>query len=637
MLFDILAIPIEFIKENLTGWTILILVIIIIYFVGLRNYYLRKELFYDQSIAEKNMKDIEDVETDILEEENNKIQPTRTTKPANPTNAIKATKATKNTKPTKSNDKKHNTNKDNTKDNTITNKKKNNIAKQDSVEAFEDNIANQYSPPLATNNAINNAINNANKSVTIQKPQDTISSYVSTTMFDNLNLNSAQIQSCKLKYNDIIAQYIIDLGKLAKLQSTNRYLNTQKQFDLIIAKGIDNIINYLNNTIKSYNVLTRTSIRTEVINTLDNVIDLLIDKTNTDFSNQMNTLARLNSTTIDYSTQLTSINELRALLEEYIGINNLLSEYSRKVNNKNKEVSSILDKSFILPIYERNFDKIKQLVNSDFNNDENNLADKYSKAYMEFMEEKKKEDLGVNPLRLASQIESGLVSLLTGVASSKNTNSKQRIGTPHIATPRIDNANSLIEQYGFTENNVNYLKNNPIPEQESKLLNSVTLSDSNIVRDPGNRGSYLIDKKTQKDILEGFAEDTPTTTSEQKETPTITNTTSPNLVKAINNSNNNKKKKNNNNDIISNLLSTNFLQYIMDVISEKLNIYMQYYNSKMGNSSKENNNNNSNSTSNSDNDSDNSKFKFEDNMIPAGFLLFILSMLIYFIDITSTS
>ncbi len=346
MLLDILAIPIEFIKENLNGWIILILLIIIIYFAALRNYYINKEKFYDQSVAEKNMEDIEDAETDILEEQNNKMQSTKATKviKANITKAN--TKA--NTKATTKNDKKNDKNKKN------------------SIEAFEDNVVNQYFP-------ITDRLPSDLKVTNLTPQQPDVSSYISTTMFDNLNLNLAQVQSCKLKYNDIIAQYIIDLGKLAKLQKNNRYLNTQKQFDLIIAKGVDDIINYLNNTIKSYNVLTRTSIRTEVINTLDNVIDLLIDKTNTDFSNQMNTLARLNSTTIDYSTQLTSINELRALLEEYIGINNLLSEYSRKVNNKNKEVSSILDKSFILPIYERNFDKIKQLVNSDFNNKYKNL------------------------------------------------------------------------------------------------------------------------------------------------------------------------------------------------------------------------------------------------------------------------
>ena len=36
--------------------------------------------------------------------------------------------------------------------------------------------------------------------------------------------------------------------------------------------------------------------------------------------------------------------------------------------NKDNSINKILDKSFVLPIYERNFDKINQLVKSDFNN-----------------------------------------------------------------------------------------------------------------------------------------------------------------------------------------------------------------------------------------------------------------------------
>ena len=73
-ILDVLEIPFEFIKENLTGWVIIILVILIIYFVGLRNYYLQKEKFYDQSMYEKNIKDVENAEKDILEEED-KITP----------------------------------------------------------------------------------------------------------------------------------------------------------------------------------------------------------------------------------------------------------------------------------------------------------------------------------------------------------------------------------------------------------------------------------------------------------------------------------------------------------------------------------------------------------------------------------
>ena len=51
---EVFRTSLHFIRNNLTGWTILILVIIIIYFVALRKYYIRKEQFYDHTIYKKN-------------------------------------------------------------------------------------------------------------------------------------------------------------------------------------------------------------------------------------------------------------------------------------------------------------------------------------------------------------------------------------------------------------------------------------------------------------------------------------------------------------------------------------------------------------------------------------------------------
>ena len=39
LILDILQIPIEFIKENLTGWVLLILIVFMIYFICLRKYF----------------------------------------------------------------------------------------------------------------------------------------------------------------------------------------------------------------------------------------------------------------------------------------------------------------------------------------------------------------------------------------------------------------------------------------------------------------------------------------------------------------------------------------------------------------------------------------------------------------------
>jgi hypothetical protein len=400
MILDILETPINFIKENLTGWVLVVLVILIIYFVGLRNYYIQKERFYDQALYEQNVEDIEETENDILEAEKKIHSNDKHTIQKNKSNSI--TDSNSNTTGKKKlKTKKHST------------KNIEGFKNPTGRSHFEEqqNTTPELLPELLPKGIPKNIPN---------EQTNLISSYSSTTLFDNLNLNTTQIQSCKMQYNDVIAQYIIDLGKLVQQQKKNRFLNTQKQYDLIIAKGVDKIINYLNNSIKSYNVITRTSIRTEVINTLTDVLELLIAKTNNDIAEQSNKLAIQNSTTIDYTTQLKEITKLRNQLEEYFDINKLLDNYSHKVNTTNKEINSILDKSFILPIYEQNYNKIQQLVNSDFNGDENNLADKYSKAYMDFLEQKKKEELNINPLVLASQIESGLVSLITGT-TNKNT------------------------------------------------------------------------------------------------------------------------------------------------------------------------------------------------------------------------
>lgn len=323
----------------------------------------------------------------------------------------------------------------------------------------------------------------------------------------------------------------------------------------------------------------------------------------------MTALALLNSTTIDYTTQLQGINDLRTQIEDYISLDKLIRNYSHNINLTSKNINSILDKSFILPIYERNFDKIKQLVNSDFNDNEANLANKYSKAYMDMLEEKKKEELNINPLKLASQIEFGIVSLLSGLYTGSNTGGNS-------------NANYNNEYF-----------DNPIPIQERKLLNQTVLNqtvlnENNIIKDSANRGSYLINNQEHKNILEGFKDNTNTPTP----TPT---STSPNLTKAIyknngkknssSNSNNNNKTNDNNLDITSKILSGDFIQYIMDFMNDKYNMFMQYYNNKFNN----------NATDGLNTDTYKTNINLEDNLIPAGFLLFILSMLFYFVDITS--
>jgi hypothetical protein len=226
------------------------------------------------------------------------------------------------------------------------------------------------------------------------------------------------------------------------------------------------------------------------------------------------------------------------------------------------------------------------------------MANKYGQAYTDFLNEKKKGELDINPMRLASKIESGIVDMLTNL-----------VGSGSGSGSGSGNGNISIDKESFF---------NPIPEQQYNLVTNTSLNDNaNIYKDKGNLGNYLIDKKIQKQVLEGF-EDGTSTTSPSTTSPS---TTSPSTTSPSTTSPSTTKTSKTNKDILSSLMSGDFLQYIMEIINDKMGMLYGMYDNKFNG-----NKNNSNS---------NMKFNLEENMIPAGFLLFILSMLIYFIDTTS--
>jgi len=547
----------DFIRNTLTGWTILIFAIIIIYFVTLRKYYVQKEQFYDHTIYKKNS----------------------TEKNLNNMKKIEKKEA---------------------------NLRKKFKTKSDTIEGFyAEKIPSTTQTPSSTT------------SMEIEASQDT--QYIATTIFDNLDLSTQQLEACKLFYNQTIAKYISELGKLYNQSSKNEYLNVQKQFDMILASGIDNIVNYLANTIKTPNRLTRTSIRTEVMNTLTNTIENLLASTNTKLTRDLNTLNTLESGSSEYQTIVGKIKTAREDIDRYVGIDSILSNNGRNVNLSSKQVNSVLDKSYILPMYERSFDKINQLVKSDFNDNENNLANKYGKAYTDFLEQQKREELNINPLELASTIEGGLVNMISNLAGG---GTKSSIKTVPKADSRVEYDNwdtssgELREQYtseytreytreyGFTNTNgISRVGENPIPSQQSNLVRDTGLNATNVYSDVGNLGNYLIDKKTQKNILEGFANGD--------------DTNSRNGIK-------NSVK----NDMIGSIMNGDFLQYVMEFINSKLVNLFSFYNMYMGEKG-------INGYKNGVSSDGKFNFSLEENMIPAGFALFILSMLIYFVDVTS--
>lgn len=557
MINNIIDVPYYLIKEYLTGWTILLFIIIIIYFVSLRKYYIQKEQFYD----------INDNDNDNIIIKNKKI---------NSKLNSKANSKANNKANNKANSKANSKAKAKSMTNTKLNKK---INKNNKIEGFENNNDNENNNDTTINETIG---------------------FVDTTLFNNLKLNQSQVKQCKVFYNKIIIEYITELLKLLNKINTNEYLNNEKQFNSIITKGVDKIIDFLNNNIKSMTILTRSSIKKDLLTILSSTIDNLINKINNDLTDEINDLAKLNSTTIDYTSMVKNINVSRKKIEEYIEINKLVSNYGTKTTDTTNKLNKVLDNSFILPIYEKNFDRINQLIKSDFNNDYTKLEKKYGKAYTDFLNQKKKEELTINPLEIIGNIESGAVNFLSNINKKDNSSNNSSTNNNINNNKKID----LIEQYNseFSDynNEINNSKTNPIPLTNEKLINETHLNKNNIYKNESNLGNYLINNTTQNKLLEGFENDK---NKEDDKKNSIKNKTT------IKNTN-----------IIENIISGDFLNYIMEFTSEKLNLFYTNYNKNFNSD---------------DNDSNTTNFNLDNNLIPAGFLLFILSMLFYFIDVTS--
>jgi hypothetical protein len=592
--------PFNLISKYITGWTIIIFIIFIIYFIALRKYYLNKETFYYSNLDNTdNIDNIDNIDNNTEELDDN------TKEIDNNTEELY----------------------DNTKE--IDN---NTEEIEDNTEEIEDNVVENFENTTAQNTKPSSLNTPA---TTPQLPIDPILSkaipdnIINTSLFDNLQLLPEQIMKCKKQYTSVIINYISELTKLLKLIKNNKFLDVDKQVNIILTKGIDNIISFLNNDIKSMNILTRTSIKTDLLNITSNTINYLVDKENRNLTNEINALAKLNSTTIDYNSMVKNIDISRKKIEDYIQIDNLLSKYGQPNSISQTKTNTVLDKSFILPIYERNFDRINQLVNSDFNDNYTKLSDKYGKAYTDYLNQKKKEDLNINPLEMLSKIESGIVNFLTNSSGKSNGNTNN---TNTHNTRNNNYNNDLIEQYndeyGYFNNtdNINSVKSNPLPKQNKNLVNNTTLNKNNIYKDGSNLGNYLINDTTQKDMLEGFAvKKNATKQSSKPITKPVIITTKPN-----NNNNNNKKKQNEDTSIVAKLFSGDFLEYVMEVMNDKLNIFYTAYYKQFSNTYSYGSGSDTNNTNESGNN-----FKLDEHLIPAGFLLFILSMLFYFIDVTS--
>lgn len=637
--------PINFIKRNLTGYTLIFFIILIGYFIYLRNTYQKTDTF--SSSNNKNTPSHKFAKKKKQRKNNNSDS---TVEPEFPTDDLKWDSKTstkehfKNT-PSKTRDYEFgknnspdiqyeddydislNTNQNKYDDNNYNdssfeedftyheNPINNNLTIKASIISKENAKINSKTPlksiipkstqsqlckktidqsPIATLN------NNKNSNESFQ---DTQSIEITTTLFDNLNLTTEQKIACLKQYNSVISNIMIELEKLTIMKRNNKYLQVDKQYNGIISKGIDILVDYLNKTVKSVFSITRTSFKTEIQNSLRTSIENKINMINRSILENTNKLANITSATSNgenasYKDIVQNITNLRAQIDFLIDMEKIVLNYGVNVSSYSNEVNLNLDKRSLLPDYERRLDKVNQFIKSDFNGDETRMAEKYGRAYTQYLKEEQTKSLQVDPLEIASRLESGIVNSISNVFSRDSGVS------PQLTMDDGSNNELLVEQFGYTDNISSRATSNPRLTNDSPSVgnsiinlttdNQILLNDkSNIFTDKINLGNYLIDKGTQKTILEGFQ---------------------------VNGSNSNSNSNSDSTSSQKNSFSlSGYLDYITSYISSKGNDMYKLYNSKMGYG----------------NSNGEEEFKIEENLIPLGFLLFILSMLIYFIDLTS--
>jgi hypothetical protein len=569
MITDILEYPKYFIYEYLNRWWVVIVALcLVIYFIYLRTYYTRREYFNHKNKSKNAVENF------------NSNNSTANNTTANNTTA----------------------------NNTTAN----------------NNTANNTTANTANNNTANTANNTTttDTSATISTPS--LSSYANITvtdiLFKNLQLSPSQIDTCLLFYKQTITTILDNLKTLNSQLKKNQYLPVDKKYSKIIADAIDGIINLLVKTIKSQFALTRTSIQGDLINTIQYNITMQIDDLNNNLTKQLDTLAQMNSTTIDYNTQMQGINSIRTQINELVELDTLVVNNSNALLLQSSQITKALSKSNLLPIYEKNIDKINQLINSDFNGNEQRLTDKYGKMYTEFLAEDQKKELDINPLRLASQIESGTIGILSTLTNFLSGSNSKPTSSLASYSDTISST-KLVEQFGFIDGKHVQSKANIVPESEPMPSNAGSLNTANIFNDAGNRGNYLIDNKTRKSLIEGFSiTDNATASSIATGADSSTNSSAivdqitsgfTNIAASLGGTDDTEASGTDDNPLYK------FIYYALNVINGKLGFLWGIYKVNYGAGTAT------------------SSFNLEDNMIPLGFLLFVLSMLFYFIDVTS--
>jgi len=628
-----------FIREHLNGYVILVIIYLFIYFAYLRRKY-QKESFQayveDQNnISLSKYRDYnklgEKVDKMTRKDFINKYSPKKKLEEKNKKSAIKVKLLTSQEKDMQ---KKH---KYVIKENTSYNKEelKNNVKKNvknikfdakrfknDSsevngiVERFQNNTSNN----LNTSNKLNNSNNSKtlnlefidspiNLSSEKMKKIDNykkINNYINTQIepkleksFDNINITKLSIVEFSKQYDEVI-------NKHSKLIMDYMYDEI-----ITIKKDLEELITIENKKRIFYNSIIKNQINKYLKSRVKDYINNKIDYLNSNLTSNIN---EFNKEYDNRESKLKNISTLKDKLN--LSLNQYQYTNGKKMNDDSiQDTLKKLQKMNIQPKYESQYDINNSLIKQQFDNDESVLTKRYGQVYQDYIDKEKQERMLVDPGELLSNLEENAISLTEGINTIFSSSQVEQKDTVEPFTEYSNENINLV-------NSMNKFDKFNNPDEFGTYINKYSTTTSN----PYNYDSL---PETSNLDVEGFQNQKKNKklNKNRKNRKNINKSNKDqksnksNKSNALDNEDNEYNEDNEDNEnkdtLLDQLMGGDFINGFLSYSLDVGNSFMNNYDHKFNDLGK--------------------LLDKKDNMMTFGLGLVILSIVLYFADITSSS
>ena len=456
----------KFIRPYITGYTIILFLSIILYFVWLRKSYLSKQKLSPETF-----------ENGLIDETDNKTN-------KKPNKKQDSQKLNSNKKKVKFAD---------TKDD-----------ERDELDSDENN--RNHSKRKIKGRSTNSVENFAVDSIFPEFKQANITTELemkfNNLFIDKLNNLSAYISNIK-----VTSGIPVDGVNINNI--TGKYLNA---FNTKLSLEVGELMNLLKKDIKYFNVkLTDDEIKNKLIELIYSNIHDKIRTTNIEIDKYNKQLAD-NSANNSISSKgimmvVKTFKEdvanfqyaLQILNIQYVKLDRSHDGSMIQLSTISISSSSSDSENGLQPDYESKIDRNMVNVSKYYDGDENKLAAEYSKRYNAYLANKEKDDMKIDPINIGEQLENGIINIVSGRAFSNSNNSNNK--KPNIIENYKGNNQNLIPDGEFSKYYIgDYLadrkvQKNMIEGFESEIAPSSNSRDSKILPVDGQMKQLPVERQ----------------------------------------------------------------------------------------------------------------------------------------------